>query len=210
MASATAIRGYLRYAPPYVAPHQQRRYVFPLVARGGMLLTVSKTTSDVVSHAVANHGVITRKEALALGITARTLNRRLREGLLVKVAASVYALPGILQAEESTLASAPRILGAVVSHQGAAHLHGVALAGPRLVVSVPHRRTHAFADVVVHQLTDIRPVDMVMIRSLPVTSPARTALDLAAVLSVTQSRASNRSICIERTYHLPGHRSCPQ
>jgi very-short-patch-repair endonuclease len=154
---------------------------------------MSTTTRGVLAHAAANHGVITRREALALGMPHRTLDRRIEEGVLVRIAPGVYALPGVFEAEASTLAAATRGLGAVVSHQTAARLHGVAVAGPRLVVSVPHRRTHLFPEVVVHQLTDIRQVDVIMVGSLPATTPSRTAMDLAAVLSLTQlGRAVDR------------------
>jgi very-short-patch-repair endonuclease len=147
----------------------------------------------VIAHAIAHNGVVTRREALALGMTARTLDRRITEGVLVKIATAVYALPGVLETEASTLAAATRGLGAIVSHQAAARLHGVTVAGPRLVVSVPHRRTHLFSTVVVHQLTDIREMDVIWVGSVPTTTPGRTAIDLAAVLSLTQlGRAIDR------------------
>ena len=147
----------------------------------------------VVRHAMTNDGVITRREALALGMTSRTLDHRLEEGSLVKLATSVYALPGVFESEASVLAAATRSLGAVVSHQAAARLHGVVTPGPRLVVSVPHRRTHLFQDVTVHQLTDMREVDVSPVDGLPTTTPARTVLDLSAVLSDDQlGRALDR------------------
>lgn len=142
---------------------------------------------------MAHDGIITRREALALGMTARTLDRRITEGVLAKVATGIYALPGVLETERSILAAAARGLGAVISHQAAARFHGVTVPGPRLVVSVPHRRTHLFPDVVVHQLTDIRAVDVTSESSVPTTTPARTTIDLAAVLSPTQlGRAVDR------------------
>jgi very-short-patch-repair endonuclease len=147
---------------------------------------MSDSMKSVIRHAMANDGVITRREALALGVKPRTLDHRLGEGVLVKVATSVYALPGVFESETAVLGAASRTLGAVVSHQAAARLHGVVAPGPRLVVSVPHRRTHLFPDVVVHQLTDIREVDVCQVDGLPTTSPGRTVVDLAAVLSFTR------------------------
>ena len=147
----------------------------------------------VIRHAMANDGVITRREAVALGMNPRTLDRHLNEGSLVKVATSVYALPGVLDSESAVLGAATRSLGAVVSHQTAARLHGVAAPGPRLVVSVPHRRTHFFPDVTVHQLTDIRSIDVCRVHGLSATTPARTVIDLAAVISLTRlGRAIDR------------------
>ncbi|MGH8914799.1 MAG: hypothetical protein ACRDZM_09830 [Acidimicrobiia bacterium] len=154
---------------------------------------MSESTKAVIRHAMGNDGVITRREALALGMTARTLDHRLEDGTLVKIATAVYALPGVLESEASILAAAAKGLGAVVSHQAAARLHGVVVPGPRLVVSVPHRHTHLFTEVTVHQLTDIREGDVQTIEGLPVTVPARTVVDLAAVLSLTQlGRAIDR------------------
>jgi very-short-patch-repair endonuclease len=154
---------------------------------------MSSTTRRVIAHASANDGVITRREALALGMPERTLDRRIEEGALIKIASAVYALPGVFEAEHSILAAAARGLGSVVSHQAAARLHGVTIAGPRLVVSVPHRRTHRFPEVVVHQLTDIRERDVVIVGKLPTTTPSRTVMDLAAVLSPAQlGRALDR------------------
>jgi very-short-patch-repair endonuclease len=144
---------------------------------------MSESMKTVIVHAMAHDGVITRREALALGMKPRTLDHRLEEGILVKVAPSVYALPGVFESEASVLAAATRSLGGVVSHQAAARLHGVVTPGPRLVVSVPHRRTHIFPDVVVHQLTDIREVDVCRVGGLSATTPSRTVIDLAAVLS---------------------------
>ncbi len=158
-----------------------------------MVGDMSESMKAVIRHAMANDGVITRQEAVALGMNPRTVDRHLNEGSLVKIATSVYALPGVFESESAVLRSATRSLGAVVSHQTAARLHGVATPGPRLVVSVPHRRTHFFPDVIVHQLTDIRPIDLCTVDRFPTTTPARTVLDLAAVLSLTRlGRAVDR------------------
>jgi very-short-patch-repair endonuclease/predicted transcriptional regulator of viral defense system len=146
---------------------------------------MSELMKAVIRHAIANNGVVTRREALALGMKPRTLDHRIADGELVKVATSVYALPGVLESEAAALAAATRSLGAVVSHQAAARLHGVVAPGPRLVVSVPHRRTHLFPDIVVHQLTDIREIDVCRMKGVPTTTSGRTVVDLAAVLSPT-------------------------
>ncbi len=143
---------------------------------------MNQDLAAVLRHALDNEGVITRAEALAIGIKPRTLDTRVAEGVLLTVAHGVYALPGALRSNRSTLRAATRALGAVVSHQAAAWMNGVMTAGPRLVVSVPHRRTHKFPDVVVHQLTDIREKDLHHLDGMPVTTATRTVIDLAGVL----------------------------
>lgn len=130
-----------------------------------------------------NGGVITRAEAVALGISPATLTRRVRDGYLVKVASGLYVQPGVLDSERTLLRAATSALNAVASHESAARLHG--LEGTRtdiVSVSVPVRRSNKFADVVVHQSTDLTADETVEILGLPVTDPARTILDLAAVL----------------------------
>jgi very-short-patch-repair endonuclease len=176
-----------------MAARGHRTQTFHRGTRFGKVNGMSESMKAVIRHALANDGVITRREALALGMNERTLSRRLEDGLLVKVATGVYAVPGVFESEATVLGAAGRSLGAVVSHQTAARLHGVTLPGPRLVVSVPHRRTHLFPDVIVHQLTDIRALDVCRVDGLPTTTPARTVVDLAAVLSLTRlGRAIDR------------------
>lgn len=166
---------------------------FHCAHKRGTVACMSDSWRALLRHAMGNEGVVTRREALALGMKKSTLDRKLEEGSLVKVATSAYAVPGVFESERAILGAASRSLGAVVSHQAAARLRGVVVPGPRLAVSVPHRRTHLFPDVAVHQLTDIREVDVTHIGGLPTTTAARTVVDLAAVLSLTQlGRAVDR------------------
>jgi hypothetical protein len=139
--------------------------------------------SRVLQFMGANGGVITRAEALALGMAPATLARRVRTGQLVKVGHGIYVLPGVLRTERSLLRAATRALGAVASHESAARLHGLDGLDPRRVsVSVPIRRTHRFDGVIVHQITDLTPDDITEVDGIPVTTPSRTIIDLAAVL----------------------------
>ena len=50
-------------------------------------------------------------------------------------------------------------------------------------VTVAHRRTHSLPNLQVHQSTDLVEGHIVTINGLRVTSPARTVIDLAAVVS---------------------------
>lgn len=130
-----------------------------------------------------NGGVITRKEALALGMASSTLTKWLELGHLVKVGHGIYVQPGVLDSEDTLLRAATRALDAVVTHESAARLHGIDGLDPsRVTISVPVRRSNRFEGVIVHQLTDLREADTTQIFSLPITAPTRTVLDLAAVL----------------------------
>ena len=138
----------------------------------------------VISYARRNGGVFTREEALALGMSARTLNRRAAEGVFVRIRPGVLALPGAPDPHILDLHVACRKLGAVVTHQSAAYIHE--LDRPRHIkptVSVERNRTKDLVGVTVHQLNDLDPAHILDFEGLRVTSPERTIIDLAAVLT---------------------------
>lgn len=137
----------------------------------------------VVDYLTSNGGVITRAEAIALGIAPATLSRRVDNGYLVRVGHGIYAQPGVLGTEQTLLRAATRALGAVASHESAARLHGLDATRLRTVsVSVPVRRSNRFEGVTVHQLTDLSATETCEISSIPTTDPTRTIIDLASVV----------------------------
>ena len=144
-------------------------------------------TRRAIDHARKNHGIITFHEAQALGMAKATLNRRVADGVFVRVARGVYALPGSTTRPDFILRAADRVLGAVVSHESAAAIHGMMARRPRLnTVTVSHRRTHSLPNLKVHQSTDLVGGHVVIANGLRVTSPVRTVIDLAAVVSRTR------------------------
>ena len=145
---------------------------------------VGNPIRDVINFATDNGGVITTSEALALGITETSLRRRVSEGVLVRRRPGVLALPGAVDGHLLDLHAACRKLGAVASHQSAAYVLG--LDKPRHVkptVSVPRNKTKNLQGITVHQLADLEPHHVVEVDGLPVTNPARTIVDLAAVVA---------------------------
>ena len=128
-------------------------------------------------------GVVTRPEALAIGVPSSTLKDWVRSGRLVRVGTGIYVLPGVLDHERTTLRAATRALSAVASHESAARLHGLEGLDPRrLAVTVPVRRSNRFTGVTVHQSTDLIREETTSIDGIPTTDPARTVIDLAAVV----------------------------
>jgi very-short-patch-repair endonuclease len=141
-------------------------------------------TRSMIEHARANGGIITTKEALALGLSRTTLARRVNAGILTRTQHGVFLLAGKENGEGSYLEAACRCLSAVVSHESAGRIHGFeGVSWGMPTVTVPHRHTKVFGDVLVHQSTDISDEHVVTIQGLPVTNPERTIIDLAAVLS---------------------------
>lgn len=115
--------------------------------------------------------------------------RRLGQGRLIRVAPGVYSLPGWPDSWRRRLWLAHLDVGlhSVVSHEAAAALHGLTPFPSGLVtVTVPHGDHERTADYEVRQSTDLRPHHRTTVDGLPVTTPARTLVDLAA--RVTRER----------------------
>jgi len=137
----------------------------------------------VLTYLRTNAGVVTRSEALALGMSSATLTRWVRRGHLVTVGKGTYVLPGVLESERTLIRAATRALSAVVSHESAARLHGIDGLDPsRITVTVPVRKTNRFEGVIVHQLTDLTSEETTRVLGLSTTDPPRTVIDLAAVI----------------------------
>jgi len=148
-----------------------------------MIEPMGEREARVLHYMVANGGVISRAEALALGMTPATITRRVRSGHFRVGGKGIYVLPGILESERALLRAATVALDAVVSHESAARVHSVEGLDPRRVtVTVPVRRSNRFNGVIVHQLTDLTEEETTSVDGLPVTDPGRTVIDLAAVL----------------------------
>jgi hypothetical protein len=143
---------------------------------------MAEPETRVINYAIDNGGVVTRAEALAMGMSPRTIARRIASARLIAIAPGVLALPGVIQSERSLLQAATSAIGAVVSHQSAARLHGLELRDRITVsVTVPIRRTNRFHSVVIHESTDLEASEATHIEGLPVTDPPRTLIDLAAI-----------------------------
>jgi Protein of unknown function (DUF559) len=72
--------------------------------------------------------------------------------------------------------------GALLSHRSAAELWGVGPSSPRPEVTAPRYRRQR-AGIAVHRSRSIGPADVAVEDAIPVTSVARTLVDLAEVLS---------------------------
>jgi hypothetical protein len=155
--------------------------------------------------AASQQGIVLRSQALAIGLTSRMLNRRLASGALVAVKPGIYMLPGNVFSLRARLEAATTALPAVVSHQSAAEVHHLpyVLRGCA-VVSVPHRLTHSFPEVTVHQSTDLHADFVEIVNGLPVTTIPRTIFDLAAGMRPQRLRMLIEQSVVERLCTLDG------
>jgi predicted transcriptional regulator of viral defense system len=153
-------------------------------------------------------GVITRRQALAIGITDRMIFARSQSGRWQRPAPGVYCVYPTPH-DRLALAVAVAKLTATVSHESAGAMHEFErLPVGRCVVTVPHRLTNRCDDVTVHESTDLTPDHVMMMDDLPVTTPERTLVDLAAVLRPKHLRAVVEAALVRRQVEIADIWAC--
>jgi hypothetical protein len=141
--------------------------------------------ADVTAVARAQYGLITFDQARAGGLSVRAVRHRLDSGRWDACHVGVYAVAGAPRSWEqrvlaACLAAGP---GAVASHRCAAQLWGLDGAdGGTIELSVARPACHRLPGVVVHRSTDLDRSPPTARRGIPVTGPARTLVDLGAVV----------------------------
>ncbi len=143
--------------------------------------TVERALAGIAETA---HGVVTRREALAWGVTPEEVRRRLRTGALLVEYPGVYRLGHQAPSTEATYLAAVRACGEGALLTGAAAAHLLVLvrgAPPPPEVTAPTERR--IEGIVTRRARNgIDPRDATRWRRIPVTTVARTLVDLAAVL----------------------------
>jgi very-short-patch-repair endonuclease len=138
-------------------------------------------------------GVISREQLLALGATRTVIHGWLQRGWLIPLYRGVYAvghrvLTLLGQRWAGVLAGGP---GTVLSHRTAASVHDFWLPGSVVNVTSPRRLRQP--GIRGHR-SKLDPRDVTDVDDLPVTTVARTMIDLADVLNPRQlEQAYNRA-----------------
>jgi predicted transcriptional regulator of viral defense system len=135
----------------------------------------------------ANHGVASRRLLRRRGIAANSIDRMVRTGRLLVLRRGLYQI-GPLPAAHAPEAAA--VLGcgpeSRVSHTSAAAMHDVLhsnRAHKSVEVTVPRRRRRRVEGVRIHRVRDLIPDEVTTVDGIPVTTPARTLLDIAETLA---------------------------
>ena len=141
------------------------------------------TERAVVALADRQHRVVTRRQLLDEGLSARAIERRIERGWLHRHHDGVYSV-GTARLDRCGRWMAAVLAcgsGAVLSHRDAAALWGI-LTSNRFAIEVtaPTRRKREGVDVT---RTALPPDETTTLDGIPVTTVARTLLDLAAVES---------------------------
>lgn len=135
--------------------------------------------------ATSQNGAVTHAQLLQAGLPQSGIGRRSDRGLLHRVHRGVYVFGHEALAPHARETAALLAVGAqtVISHSSAATLWGFVAAGDPdedVHVTVVGRRPHRRLGLHLHYASSIDPRDLRRLHGLPVTSPARTVLDLAA------------------------------
>lgn len=135
--------------------------------------------------AAAQFGVIGRAQLIRAGVSPSSIERRVIGGRIRVIHPGVYVFAGVPASDKQALIAAARWAGegAVVSHRGAAflwRLDGVDV--PQIEVTALRRRRSKTDGVVLHTTDVLPPCDVAHIGAIPVTAPARTVVDLGAVI----------------------------
>ncbi|MGZ4170006.1 MAG: DUF559 domain-containing protein [Solirubrobacteraceae bacterium] len=132
------------------------------------------------------YGHVTRAQLLELAVPSATIAHWVSNRRLVRVHAGVYALghqqhAAAARAMAAVLACGP---GAVLSHDSAAALWGVRNwpATPEVLCALERRRP----GIRTHRTSTLKSTEVRRHHSIPVTSPARTIIDLLPRLSDAQ------------------------
>jgi very-short-patch-repair endonuclease len=139
----------------------------------------------LVALAVRRHGVVTRAQLTRLGFGPGAIQTRLRSRRLHRVHRGVYAVGHPALTPHGRLLAAVVSYGnqAVLSHQSAAVLWELRKArGPRIDVTVPGGGGRARRQAIIVHRSPLTPDDVTVREAIPVTTPARTIVDLADYL----------------------------
>ena len=139
----------------------------------------------VAALAASQHGVFSRAQALEAGFTDKMIWSRLEAGLWARPHAGVYRIASVPASWRSrvmaaSLACSPPALG---SHRTAAAMW--ALDGSRegvIDVTTTTSGRRRLSGATVHWTRSLATADRGEVDGIPVTRPARTLIDLAAVL----------------------------
>jgi very-short-patch-repair endonuclease len=135
--------------------------------------------------ATRQHGVVSNGQLRGLGLDREAVRRRVASGYLHRVHHGVFAvghrsltLHGSYAA--AVLAGGPR---AALSHRAAADLWQLGALVGRITITVPHDRGGLPTALRIHRSRMFHPGDFTQRHGIPVTTVARTLLDLAGVAS---------------------------
>ncbi len=155
----------------------------------------------LLSLAESQHGLVTRVQALAAGLSDDMVDGRVRRGRLQRLARDVYRIPGSVPTWRQSLLAAILTAGpgAVASHRSAAALWKIPGFDPGPVEVTRRRGRSRVAHIgSLHETRCLPPSHVALLDSIPRTCPERTLLDpCAAVHPRRAERALDNALAMK-------------
>ena len=127
----------------------------------------------------AQHGLIARSQALRVGLSAGQWDWMARSDDWRRVYAGVYRRVGAPQTWEQALMAGCLSADGVASHRAAGTLWKLPEVEPRLEITIPKARRASPQGFEIHRTCRLERVDLGHRAGIPVTSLARTVIDLS-------------------------------
>jgi hypothetical protein len=166
------------------------------------------TDAAIAALAGRQHGVVSRVQLLRLGFTRHEIDNRRSSGRLHPIHRGVYAVGHRVVSREGKWMAAVLAggAGAVLSHGSAAALWELrATKGRAIDVTVGK---HAERPGIRFHRAQLDPTEITQRRGIPVTTPERTIIDIAATLTPTQLERAIRQAEYEHLTTLATLTSC--
>lgn len=140
----------------------------------------------IAPYAAEQHGLVMRDQLVKAGLSEQAVDYRIAVRLLEVVHPTVYRVPGAPATWEQSLLAAQLAAGepSFVSHLAAGmwwKLEGVVAEQPHILL--PHQRRVDLVGVVIHRTRRLLDEEVTVRQGIRLTSPARTLVDLAGLLS---------------------------
>jgi very-short-patch-repair endonuclease len=135
------------------------------------------------------YGVVARWQLLGLGLSSATISSYVETGWLIPIHAGVYALGHRVLTLRGHLLAAVLACGptALLSHKSAGGLWNLlATAQTSTDVTIPGTSHKPQPGIRVHRARHLHPEDIATVDDIPITSVARTVVDLGGVLRPQQ------------------------
>jgi predicted transcriptional regulator of viral defense system len=149
----------------------------------------------------AQHGVLARRQLLALGFSSREIERRIQRGRLYPVARGVYSVGTKALSPKGRWMAAVLACGksACLSHRSAGALYGICEERNGVVeVSVRRRGKIERPGIRVRSRPSLPSQDVGTLHRIPITSPVQTLIDLSTELPTKHlARAVNEADKLE-------------
>ncbi|HZP27544.1 MAG TPA: DUF559 domain-containing protein [Acidimicrobiia bacterium] len=158
---------------------------------------------DGIERAIADlaerqHGLITRAQAIELGLAPGSIQRRLNACRWLATHDCVYRIGGSVASPTQRRLAAVLAVGPVTaaSHRAAAELYGLWWSDePTIEISTTRDASPELDGVIVHRLEDLHERWITAVDGTPCTTVARTLVDLGAVLPEDQvARCLDRAL----------------